>query len=425
MKKLAIDGGTPVRIKPFPSHFPGASLIGEEELKELADVVQEKSPFRHYGIGNPQKVNTFEKEVCAFIGCKYALAVSSGTAALSVAIAALGIGPGDEVIIPSMAWFSDYCALINFGILPVFADIGEDLNLDPEDFEKKITKNTKAVIPVSYQGVPAKMDEIMAIANKHNIPVIEDIAQAFGSDYKGKKLGTIGKISISSFQTHKMITCGEGGIVMTDDEQLFERAVRYHDLGTVRPYFQNLIKNKALLSEDRCFAGQQLRMSELQGAFVLAQLRKIETVINNCRHTSKIITKNLVNNNLFTIRHTDGDCGIAFIMLFKEQAFCEYFMKALLAEGLECGPSSACCNLMEKVPIKNKGMVNDSFPPFGKGFNGEKVVYDSLNDCLSTNKIMNRVLAISIGPLFTEEDAQDIYEAINKVVCSVKEKGVN
>ena len=266
MERLAIDGGTPVRTKPFPSNMLGAALTGEEELRELGDVVREKSPFRHYGIGSPTKVKTVEEELKKQIGTRFALAVSSGSAALQCAVAAAGLGPGDEVVIPAFAWYTDYCVLVNLGITPVFCDIGTDLNMDPDDLERKITPKTRAVIPVHYQGCPARMDRIMAIADAHGLLVIEDVAQALGGSFRGRKLGTFGALAITSFQTHKMLTCGEGGMVFTNDESLFVRAVRYHDLGSVRPFFAQQLSDASLAAPEKSFAGLQLRMSELQDA---------------------------------------------------------------------------------------------------------------------------------------------------------------
>ena len=176
-----------LRTKPYPDKFSGASLIGREELKELEDVVAQKSPFRHYGLGTPGKVNKFEDTAAKYLGAKYTLALSSGTAAISCALAAMGIGNGDEVILPAFGWFSDYMCIVNSGALPVFADIDETLNIDPHDVEKKITEKTKAVIVIHYQGGAADMDRIMEVAKKHDIKVIEDVAQAFGGEYKGEK----------------------------------------------------------------------------------------------------------------------------------------------------------------------------------------------------------------------------------------------
>lgn len=415
MERLAIDGGAPVRTKPFPSAMLGASLTGEEELKELADVVHEKSPFRHYGIGTPTKVKTVEAELKAQIGTRFALGVSSGSAALQCAIAATGFGPGDEVVIPAFSWYTDYCVLVNLGITPVFCDIGEDLNMDPEDFARKITPKTKGVIPVHYQGCPAKMDRIMEIADAHGIMVIEDVAQALGGSFAGKKLGTFGRLAITSFQTHKMITCGEGGMLFTDDENLFARAVRYHDLGSLRPFFAEQLTDPALKAPEQSFAGLQLRMGELQGAYLLAQARRLPSILETCRRHQRMLIDAFADCPGFTIRQADGECGFAFIVLLHSKEEAKRFSDAVTAEGIPCGPTSYCCNLVDQYPIKSKTMFNNAMPPFGKGCDAENVVWRSEKDCPHTNDLVDRFMAISHGPLYTDDDIADIIHAVDKV----------
>lgn len=415
MDKLAINGGKPVRTKPFPSAMPGASLIGKEELTEIADVIENKSPFRFYGIGKSDKVETFEKEINKRFGVKFSLAVSSGSSALLCAIAALGLGPGDEVIIPSFSWYSDYCALIAFGVSPVFADIGDDLNLDPSDFEKKITDKTKAVIIVSYQGCPAKMDKLMDVAERHGIKVIEDVAQAFGCSFKGKLLGTFGDIAITSFQTHKLMTCGEGGMVLTNNEDYFVRAVRYHDLGLVRPFFHSQLSDVEKASEKYAFSGLQLRMSELQGACLLGQLKKFDLMFSTLRKHHERLRKAMSKYKSVKVRYEDGMSGNAFIMLLDDADTAKAFSDAMTAEGIPCGPTSACCNLMRKGPISNRGLVNPKLPPFGQGYDYENVSFHPDSDCVNTDKIVARFVAIGLGPLFSDEDISDIICALDKV----------
>lgn len=399
----------------FPSKLLGASLIGEEELKELEDVVMQKSPFRFYGIGNPKKVRNFEKEVNNYFGVKYSLAVSSGSAALFCAIAALGIGPGDEVIMPAFSWYSDYNAIVAMGALPVFADIDESLNLDPVDFERKITGRTKAVIVIHYQGGPAKMDEILAIARKHNVKVIEDCAQAFGGQYKGKFLGTMGDIAIASFQNNKIITCGEGGIVYTNNEEYFVRAVRYHDLGFVRPAFEEQLENRELAAQEKSFAGSQFRMSELQGAFILAQFRKLPKLLEECRRKHKILREFIEKSKFLSVRpHVEGDCGITLFIKLPSKKDAEYFSKLLEDDGVHVGPTSFCTNIAGNYPVCTKKLVHGGLPPFGKGFEGENITYSPTDDCPNTNKIAESYAAIGIGPLYTDENMDYIIRVIGE-----------
>lgn len=419
METLAINGGNPVRTTPFPTHMLGASLIGQEELNELADVVREQSPFRHYGIGSPEKVKKLEEMFEKRLECKYALAVSSGSAALLCAVAAAGLGPGDEVIIPSFAWYTDYCVLVTMGVTPVFADIGDDLNMDPADFERKITPKTKAVIPVHYQGAPAKMDEIVRIARAHDLLIIEDCAQALGGSYHGKLLGSFGDIAITSFQTHKMITSGEGGMLFTNNEEFYVRAIRYHDLGFVRPFFEAKLENKALAARELAFAGLQLRMSELQGAFLCAQLNRLDGILDTCRRAHRRIREHLAGNPHFSIRYEEGDCGLAFIMLMPTKEIAERFSAAMNAEGIPCGPTSFCCNLVSDYPAKTKAVANTNMPPFGKGFDGQNLEYDAMTMCPKTDDYVARFVAIGIGPLYTEKEIDDIIAALDKVIAAI------
>ena len=297
---LAVEGGNPVRSTPLTTNFEGANFIGVEEKRELDEAIETRSLFRFYGFTPPQKAKTFEEEFEKFMGVKYALGVTSGTAALHVAINALGVGPGDEVILPAETWHSDYNAIIMSGALPVFCEIDETFAMDPEDLKKKITPHTKVVIPSHLSGTVADMDRIMAIAREHNLKVLEDSAEAIGAIYKGKQTGSIGDIGIFSFQTAKMMTSGEGGGVITDDPALYERAIRFHDLGGVRSTFRPVLgitqypRGGSGTEGDRggeTMLGLNYRMNEETGAILCAQLRKVETALANHRRMHRYVTE--------------------------------------------------------------------------------------------------------------------------------------
>ena len=243
--KLAIDGGAPVRTRPFPAKYLGADLTGRAELRRVKEAIAGRTLFRHYGLGTPVMAETFEARIREKFGVSYALGVTSGSAALNTALAGLGVGPGDEVILPAFAWFSCYNAIVLHGALPVFCEIDRSLNIDPRDVERKITPRTKAIIAVHYQGAAAGLDELLALARPRGIKVLEDCAQALGARYHGKYVGTVGDVGAFSLQGNKMLTAGEGGLVITDDPEIFERAVRYHDLGFLRPTFESQLKHGA------------------------------------------------------------------------------------------------------------------------------------------------------------------------------------
>ena len=214
-------------------------------------------------------VTKFEEKFSAYCGVRYGVSVSSGTTALHLALAALGIGKGDEVILPAFTMVSTANAVAYQGAKPVFADCrGQDFNIDPEKIEEKITKKTKAIIAVHIYGHPADMDKIMAIARKHRLYVLEDAAEAHGAEYKGRKAGSIGDIGVFSFYGNKIITTGEGGMLVTNNKKLKERAEYLRDLA---------------FSPERHFWHKELgfnyRMSNLQAAVGLAQLERIEELI--------------------------------------------------------------------------------------------------------------------------------------------------
>ena len=388
-------------------------MYGKEELAELSEVISEKSPFRYYGLGVPNKTDAFEKKVRAYFGTKFSLALSSGTGALFCAVAALGIGPGDEIILPTFGWFSDYYAITNMGAIPIFADIDESLSLDPVDFEEKITPATKAVIIIAFQGGSPNMDAIMEIANKYDIRVIEDISQGFGTEFNGKKLGTFGHVAIASFQFNKVLCCGEGGLLLTNSEKYFVRAVRYHDLGLIRPLFADQVEDKQLLNETESFAGNQYRMSELAGAVLLAQFDRLESMLDVCRAYHNQIRVFFSSNTNFSIRWNEGDIGVCIILLFQSQQEASCFEECLSAEGIPLGAKSACRNLMTQYPIKSNRLAHPMLPPFVQG--SQFIDYENLNTHMKTDGILARLVTINIGPLFSDNDILDIIKSVKKV----------
>ena len=191
--KLAIYGGTPAKQRPDPPMYPGGMMIDEEEEREVLDTLRTKRLFRYYGPqAGPSKVDALEKNFAELMGVRHALAVTSGTAALICGLQGIGVGPGDEVIVPAYTWIASAAAVLAVGAVPVVAEVDESLTLDPADAERKITKYTKAIMPVHMRGAPARMDDILAVARKHGLRVIEDTAQADGASYRGRRLGTLG-----------------------------------------------------------------------------------------------------------------------------------------------------------------------------------------------------------------------------------------
>ena len=255
--------------------MPGFEIFGEEEKQSVMDVVNTGVLFR-YGFDAARKeiwkAKTFEKEFAKYISSKYCLLVSSGTAALSTALAACGVGCGDEVIVPPFTFVATIEGVISAGAIPVFAEIDDTLCIDPDKLENYITEKTKGILPVHMCGSMAQIDRIRQIADKHNIMLMEDACQATGAHLNGKYAGTWGIVGCFSFDSVKTITCGEGGCIVTDDENIYKRADAFHDHG-----HDHLGNDRG--KEGHEFLGVNYRISELNAAVGLAQLAKLNRII--------------------------------------------------------------------------------------------------------------------------------------------------
>ncbi len=406
---LAIDGGKPVRTAPMAYQSIGSNLIGEEEMVLVKEVIESKTLFRHYGPAEPHMVDDFEAEIRCSIGSRYALATSTGSGAYFCALRALGIGPGDEVIIPAYGWITDYSSVVLSGAAPVFASIDESFNLNPEDFKVKITSRTKAVIVIHYQGAASRLDEIVKIAEEHGIKVIEDVAQACGGTFKGKKLGKWGDINCFSLQTHKMIVAGDGGFLTTDNQELFEGAVRFHDLGMIRTVFKNQLESPVITKP---IPGMQWRMNELSGAVSLAQIRRLSGLIKKTKEYAGML-RNALTADIPDLKFRDvlqeNDIGIIVAFNLDSRENVEYFSKAYEAEGLVYGPTSYC-KTMDRIDIVRSCL--------------EKAGTYRPDDFIKTEEIISRFAVIAILPVYSVVDIRDITMGVKKVYGFMKEKGM-
>lgn len=260
----------------------GAELIGKEELAEIQELFsREKVNLYRYGGGN-YKAREFEERFAAWMGVKYAHAVSSGTAAIHCALAGAGVGPGDEVITTAWTFIAPVEAIAALGAVPVPVEIDETYHLDPLEVEKAITPKTKAVVAIPMWAAP-KMAELAALCEQHGLLLIEDAAQALGASYRGRKLGTIGKVGSFSFDAGKTLHTGEGGIIVTDDREVYERAAEFSDHG--HRHLFGLPRGK----DPRRAKGLNLRLSEVTAAIGLAQLSKIDYILSKTRENKRRI----------------------------------------------------------------------------------------------------------------------------------------
>lgn len=300
---------------------PGAFWFGKEETDAVIEVIRSGYLFRYGSENDPSflhKTATLEREFARYSNAGYALATSSGTASLLVSLLAAGLEPGDEIIVPAYTFVASYSSAIFAGLVPVLAEIDESLTLDPVDIESRITPRTKAIMPVHMLGNPCNMDAVMKIAEKHGLLVVEDACQSAGASYKGKKAGTIGNIGAFSLNIFKTINSGDGGIVITSDKDLYERAFAIHDQGHKPMRFGVEVGSRNIL-------GLNFRMNELTAAVSLAQLQKIDRIISTLRAKREKFKKLISPAKGFRFRRLndpDGDCATLCSVIFdtREQA---------------------------------------------------------------------------------------------------------
>ena len=398
--------------------MPGFEVFGEEEKREVLEVFDTGVLFRYeFGPqrGDVYKVKQFEEAFARYTGTGYAQAVTSGTAALKVALAALGVGAGDEVITQGFTFVATWEAIFDVGAIPVFAEVDETLNMDPIDLEKKITDKTAAIIPVHMLGAPARIEDIMAVANRHGIPVIEDTAQAAGGRLHGKHLGTFGACGTFSFDSVKTMTTGEGGMVITGDEELWRTMSEYQDHG-----HDHAVNPGGRGGEGRRFIGFNYRMMELQGAIGLAQLAKLDSMIVE-QKKNKALLKDAAGKipgvTFREILDEEGDSAtfLAFMLPDKERAAqVNQVLKDNGAGAINFGDNTWHFYpqwehlLKEKTPCKNGW-------PFST--NGKRrVVYDP--DALPQSAgIMGRTLVYQVPIKLGEEQKNTMLEALNKAAA--------
>ena len=312
--------------------MPGFELFGEEERKHINDVM-ETGIIMRYGFDGPRKgiykSVELEKKITEVFGCKYAQLTSSGTAALTTALSALNIGFGDEVIMPSFTFVASFEAVLSVGAIPVLVDIDETLTLNPEVVRAAITPKTRCVMPVHMCGSMADLDALQAICKEHNLILLEDACQAIGGTYKGKSLGTIGNAGTFSFDFVKTITCGEGGVVMTNNHDIYVKCDGYTDHG----HDHNGIDRGA---DHHPFIGYNYRISELHAALGLAQIGKLQTILSiqkKNNHILKSYLEQIPEVTFRTIPDVDGD-SYTFLSWFLPT---ESLMRATVAELKEQG----------------------------------------------------------------------------------------
>lgn len=358
---------------------PGWHWIGEEEKQQVLEVMETGHLSRYGDLNDPnfkQKVLTFEKEFAQFCGVAHCQATSSGTSALMISMRILGVGPGDEVIIPSYGFVASYGAAIFLGAVPVLAEIDDSLCLDPADIEPRITPRTKAIMPIHMLGNPCDIDAVLAVARRHNLVVIEDGCQACGASYKGRRVGSFGRMAGFSLNMFKTITTGDGGMLVTDDPECYEKAFAMQDQGYKPGAGRPRIDPPSIL-------GLNFRVNELTGAVALAQLRKLDTITSTLRR-KKALLKGVIGDvrgaRYRRLHDPDGECGTLLAIIFDEAERAQRVAQHLGTVTLDRSGWHVYSN-MDHVNRHLKEIGQ----PYGKGA------------CPRTDDILSRTVNLSVG----------------------------
>jgi 8-amino-3,8-dideoxy-alpha-D-manno-octulosonate transaminase len=420
VQQLALNGGPPAVTEPLPEGGYGVGEIGEAERHYVLDVLERKSVFRWQDAAHSY-VARFEDAFAQATGVRYALAVNSGTAALVTGLTAVGIGPGDEVIVPAYTFIASAAAVIICGAVPVIAEIDDTLTIDPLDVEQKITPHTRAIMPVHMRGIPSQMDELMDIAARRGVLVIEDAAQCDGGSYRGKRVGSIGHVGCFSLQASKTITAGEGGVVVTDDPHVYARAALAHD--SAMTFWRKLSADHDVrLGEVAPFAGDGYRMSELQGAVALAQLARLDELVSTLRRRKREVLHAVAGApGLQPMRVPDpvGECALSCNFLLPSAAEAQRVAQALTAEGVKVGtvhnqgfPDRHIYQYWDYVLQKTP--ISPSRDPWRDPRYSGTVQY-SRDMCPRTMDVLTRTVAVTLNQRMTARHAEMIAAAITKV----------
>jgi len=405
MEELALYGGPKAKTSPYGT----GKRFGEAELKNLEEALNQNTLF--YWFGNMTK--RFTAKFAEMYGAKHCVAASSGTAAIHVALGALGVGPGDEVITSPITDMGSVIGILYQNAIPVFADLDPySFNMDPKSIEAKITDKTKAIIVVHLAGNAAEIDEIVRIAKKHNVYVIEDCAQTYCCRYKGKYVGTYGDIGCFSLNDFKHISAGDGGMIITDNEELYKKALLFADKNFNR-LGKDVMKNVPYLAPN-------YRINELTSAVALAQLDKVEDICKRRNAFGEKLSAAL--RNIPGIKPMkvldDCECSYWFYMFRVDEKELGTdradFVKALVAEGIKATAGYIPSCVYQYDMFKNRTVYSgETNYPFD-GTHGRNIEYKD-GDCPIAEEILATCVKLPVNEFFTNEDLEETIKAVHKV----------
>ena len=426
-----VTGRAAVKTPP-PPMYPGAMRMGDEELDAVTaavrDVIERKRLFRHWGpeprLLETSRVSELEEAFARRLGTKHVLAVTSGTTALMTAMAGLGIGPGDEVVIPCYAWFTLCSAVLAVGAVPVLAEVDESLTISASDVEARLSPRTKAIIVVHMRGAPCDMDALRQLAERKGLLLIEDVAQAMGGSYHGRPLGTLGQAAAFSLQFNKILTAGEGGLVVTGDDTVAGRADVYHDVTAAA---------RRRLDPSGWLPGLNFRMSELQGAVALAQLDRLDGLLESMRANKRRLRAAVQADleakgvSLRPLHDEEGDTAVALIFFVPDAERTGAIERALIREGV---PALRLYRDLAQFPDDQVDLhvYTTWFPILHRsGWSERKEpwashpreVVQGEDACPKSLDLLRRAVEVDISPDLSEEQVDQIALGIRKVVSAV------
>ncbi len=404
MGKLAISGGKPVRDKK-KNPWPSWPVFGEEERKRLIEVFESGKWW--YG----ERVKEFEQEFSGFQDARYGITCTNGTASLEIGLIACGVKAGDEVIVPPYSFIATASSVLKVNAIPVFADIDlKTANLDPIDTERKITERTRAIMPVHLAGLPCDMDAFNALAFRYNLKIIEDACHSWGSKWKGKGTGALGDCGGFSFQRSKNITSGEGGIVITDDEQIAETARSYSNIGRIKgkPWYEHYI------------LGTNLRMTELQAAILLGQITRLEEQTEkreeNAAYLDRVISQIPGMEIIFRDKRVTRRSYHLYIFRFNSEVWGvsrDRFIEGLKTEGIPV--SEGYPHPLYKNPLFQKKGSGPEYCPISCPYYNKDIDYTEVY-CPAAEQMCKQAVWITHPILLSDrKDIREIGEAIEKL----------
>lgn len=418
---LAIKGGErAVKANPPENYLLGPNEIGEEEIAAVTEQLRTKTLFRFAKDREASSVARLEDLFAEKSGAAHVLAVNSGTSALIAGLVGLGVSQGDEVLVPAYTYIATAAAVLALGAIPRLVEVDASLTMDPRDLEKQITKHTKAVIPVHMKGMPCDMEAILRVAERHGLAVLEDCAQANGGAFRGKALGRWGQAGIYSLQHFKIITAGEGGLLVTDDHDVYLRSAIYHDSA-----FAFWMEEQSPELRDAAFLGENYRQSEVHGAIALEQLKKRDRILARCREIKRRwwdAYAALPGAVMETRHDSEGECGISLTFFMPDAEAAQRMAATLKAEGVTCGT-----RFSKTVPDRHVfyhwDYIMQHRSPHRNGFPWNMVdptreIAYSKEMCPQTLHWMERAVVVPITQIMSDDYVDQCRAAVDKVAAN-------